>query len=125
MTTTTHTHSDGCLLCAVRALTEGQPPVQQFTEIGQEVTGVALRLRETPSRFGLVDTNPALDLWMGGRERIQIVGYGTLAAGIRNAEIKIGDTVTVRYDGIREIETGKQAGRQYKVFTVSVVRGHH
>lgn len=121
-------HADGCLMCAVRALTEGRAKEWQTEEPG-EVTGVVLRMGNQPSAF--TPKVPFIELWLGGQERVRLAGHaGVLASLLENAELQVGDTVTVRYLGKRESKatpsqtrTGR-APNQYKAFELSVERGH-
>jgi hypothetical protein len=128
MTTEKH-NADGCLMCAVRALTEGEPNAWVPGETGSGVTGVVLAMGETdsPSIYDLTGQNiPYVDLWLGGRERVRIMAFGaTLRRAVEKADPKIGDTLTVTFDGYGEINTGKHRGLKFRQHTVNVVRGHH
>jgi len=112
-------------MCAVRALTEGVPTATWTPdEPGQSISGVVLRLGELDQdAFGVV---PFVDLWTGGTGRVRIKGYGTgLRYALAQAEPKMGDTLTVWFDGKRTIQAGKWAGREVKVYTANIQRGHH
>lgn len=130
MTTTNEHDWDGCLMCAVRALTEERPrewslrPVGQEFEPGESVTGVVLRQGEQPSHFE--SRVPFMDLWLGGVERARVAGHGmSLREAMLAAEIQVGDTVTVTFEKETEIQSGKYKGKPFKLFTVAVKRGHH
>ncbi len=124
MTTIEGHHEDDCLMCAVRALTEGRAKEWTPEEPG-EVTGVILRQGVQPTYFS--GKAPFLELWLGGRERVRVTGHAAmLAQVIEAAELQVGDTVTVRYLGKRQ---GKASGRtaaprEYKAFELDVSRGH-
>lgn len=114
---------DGCLLCAVRALTEGTPEIWNPGEPAT-VTGVVLRQGHLPSTFQT--SVPFVHLWVEGLRRVRIMGYGlTLGTALEGAALQIGDTLTVEYLGYRTIERGKWAGRPYRHHEISVKRGHH
>jgi hypothetical protein len=124
MTTENHSHQDECLMCAVRALTEGNPPVWQFTDKGDNVSGVVLKMGNVSTDFGQV---PYVDLWLGGHRRSRIMAYASmLRHAIEGQAPQIGDTVTVKFEGTKEFQPGTTThGRTYKLFTVTVERGHH
>jgi hypothetical protein len=127
MTTTNETHApDGCLMCAVRALTEGEPRTW-WPDEPASVHGVVLRQGSVPSQFSIYGGEvPFVDLWLGGTERVRVMAYGAmLGAALARAEIQVGDTLTVAYEGQGFIERGKHAGRQFRKHTVNVMRGHH
>jgi hypothetical protein len=116
-------HEDDCLMCAVRALTEGRAREWRPEEPGQ-VTGVVLRQGTQPAHFG--GSVPFIELWLGGTERVRVVGHsGMLAQVIEAAELQVGDTATVRYVGKGQTKI-KQVGpvREYKVWELDVSRGH-
>lgn len=121
-------HEDDCLMCAVRALTEGRAK-EWATEEPSEVTGVVLRQGTQPTHFS--GSAPYIELWLGGRDRVRVTGHAMILSSlIEGAEIQVGDTVTVRYIGKRETKqtpsqarTGK-APNQYKMFELEVHRGH-
>lgn len=115
---------DGCLLCAVRQLTEGAPNPWN-PEIGVRITGVVLKQGKQPSDFG--GPYPFLDLWIGGMDRIRVHGYGSvLRHQIEAAEIQIGDTVSIQRGPDETMsKLSRFAGRTYKTFVVEVTRGHH
>lgn len=118
-------HADGCLMCAVRALTEGRAKIWDNREPGAEVTGVVLRQGIQPSDFGEV---PFIELWLGGFERTRILAYSSMLASlIEGAELRVGDTVTVRYVGQIEVPATHRfykPGRTMKKFELAVERGH-
>jgi hypothetical protein len=130
MTTTIETHEwDGCLMCAVRALTEGRPrdwATRKDMAEGDTVTGVVLRMGSQPTHYTDAQA-PYVDLWLGGVERVRVAGHGAvLREALISAEIQVGDTVTVKFEGTKEFQP--KAGRgplSYKLFTVTVERGHH
>ena len=120
------THQEGCLLCAVRALTEGEPEYIEFKEPGDEVKGVVIRTGRRLSAMALDgDGYPYVWLWLGGHERVGVVGYGTtMRAGLMDADAKVGDTLTIRFEERTEIKTGRFAGKPYSRYSVAVQRGH-
>lgn len=128
MTTQTH-EPDGCLMCAVRALTEGAPDAWVPGEPGSGVTGVVIAIGEmdSPSAYDMRGTLVRyVDLWLGGTERTRIVAFGTtLSRAVEKADPKIGDTMTVTFVGYGVINTGKYRGMKFRQNTVNVVRGHH
>lgn len=115
-------HQDGCLMCAVRALTEGKPEVWAPETSGQNVSGVVLRMGEDGTNFGSI---PFVDLWTGGHGRVRIRAF---AIGLRHAldqaSAKVGDRLTVNYDGEQVVNSARYGQRPYKVFSASVQRGH-
>jgi len=117
----------GCLICAVRTLTEGRPREWSTTkdlDPGTTITGVVIKTGDQPSHFEA--QVPFLDLWLGGLERIRVAGHSLqLRNSIEALEAKIGDTVTVTFGGSVEIKTGRMAGQMMKTFTATVERGHH
>jgi hypothetical protein len=114
-----------CIICAVRQLTEGQPITWAPNEEGQEVSGIVLRVGTMPSPFSAGPVR-FVDLWLGGRSRIRIAAYGaSLDNAIRNAEAQVGDRLSVKFEGIGRLTKGHLAGREYKIFTTDVRRGHH
>lgn len=120
---------DGCLMCAVRALTQGRARewgAVSMPELkaGDSVTGVVLRQGNQPSHFaGQV---PFIELWTGAIDRVRVTGHGTvLRLAILSQELEVGDTVTVTFDGEKEIKGGKYADKTFKAYTVDVKRGHH
>lgn len=118
-------HEDGCLMCAVRALTEGRakewmPDLDSL----EEVTGVVLRQGTQPSAYG---AKLFVEIWLGGTERRRITGYAAvLESLIENAELQVGDTVTIRYTGLAETKKHGPDGEflKYKTFELEVQRGH-
>lgn len=119
---------DGCLMCAVRALTEGTPEIWNPTVEGETAGGVILRTGMAVHPFSSHESDraPFVDLWTGGMGRIRVVGYsGHLRAGIQAAEGKVGDVMSIRFDGTGIVVKGQHEGRPYRKFTVTVTRGHH
>lgn len=113
-----------CLMCAIRQLTEGRPKTWEPESDGDTVIGIVLRTGTQPSHFqGQV---PFIDLWLGELDRVRVVGHAAnLGQAIEAAEAKVGDRIVARFDGRRQVERGRLAGRSYRVFTVEVQRGHH
>lgn len=113
-------------MCAVRALTEGEPRTW-WPDEPAEVTGVVLRQGSVPSQFSIYGGEVAfVDLWLGGTERVRVMAYGAMLSGaLFRAAPEVGDTLTVAYEGKGRIERGKHAGREFRKHTVSVTRGHH
>lgn len=119
-------HEDNCLLCAVRALTEGVPESWVPQEAGQNVTGVILKMGKVPNRFDLSGEGALfVDLWLGGHRRIRVIAYGSyLRHEIDRMEPQIGDTLGVEFLGERIINDGRYAGRPYKAYIAAIRRGH-
>jgi hypothetical protein len=128
----------GCVVCAVRALTEGTPKIWTPNTPGQRVSGVVLAVGTVPSPFQTTAPLPFVDLLVGPRrwsmdgvpvaERVRVVCYGTsLAAKVTDAAPVIGDILTVTFEGTRTIPPRGRwlDGRQYRAFSVEVHRGHH
>lgn len=127
MTTTTNHESDGCPVCIVRALTEGEPKAWWPTEPAS-VKGVVLQYGRTTTRFSTYigdGTIPYVDLWLGGTDRVRIPGYGSAGRELDRLEPTVGDTLTVAYTGVGTIDRGKYAGRAYRMHTIEITRGHH
>lgn len=129
MTVTIDEHDwDGCLMCAVRTLTLGTPKNwgldKDTLEPGASITGVVMRQGVQPSNYaGQV---PYVDLWLGGIKRVRVAGHGmSLRNALEAAETEVGDTMTVTFEGTEEIQTGKMAGRSFRVFAIEMKRGHH
>jgi len=125
MTTIEGHHEDGCLMCAVRALTEGRAK-EWIPEEPAEVTGVVLRQGTQPSHFSISGPVPFIELWLGGTKRTRITGHSSMLSSlIDGAELQVGDTATVRYLGKRAAMR-KSTGESYdyKVYEVEVQRGH-
>lgn len=121
MTTEKHDH---CLMCAVRALTEGDPAAHWVpTEPGATISGVVLRQGEAHTNVGPV---PFVDLWQGGTGRVRVMAYSArLRHALAGAAAQIGDRLQIWFDGERFIEPpSRQAGRAYKAFSANVQRGH-
>lgn len=115
-------HADGCLMCAVRALTEGRAKEFKSDEPG-EVTGVVLRQGTQPTAWSSSPV-PFIELWLGGTDRIRVTGHqAVLSSLITGAELQVGDTVTVRYLG-KKPTTIRNKPAEYKDFELSVERGH-
>lgn len=123
MTTEQHDHEANCLMCAVRALTEGNPAViWRPTTEGATIGGVVLRQGEVD---GIVGPTPFVDLWTGGTGRVRVLAYsGTLRHALAGAAPQIGDRLQIWFDGERELTSGRFAGKPYKAFSVNVQRGH-
>lgn len=128
MTTTEHDtnakdHEATCLMCAVRALTEGNPAeTWQPTTAGATVSGVVLQMGEV---VGLVGPVPFVDLWTGGTGRIRIKAFSSsLRHALSNVAPQIGDRLQVWFDGETIIERGRFQGRPYKRFIANIQRGH-
>jgi hypothetical protein len=116
-------HQDDCLMCAVRALTSGEPEItwQPETE-AQTISGVVLRRGETESYYGPV---PYVDLWLGGAARTRVVANPmTLRAALDRAAPKVGDTLTIWFEGWSEPVHGPNRDRRVRVFRAAVRRGH-
>lgn len=127
---TEHEHHDNCLMCAVRALTEGEPAAKwRGTKPGDEISGVVLKVGTEPHVMGREGRMAFMDLWMGGPGRVRIwAGPATLENAIRTQDPKMGDRVKVRYarDGIvRGNPRSPLYGRPYRVYEIDVKRGHH
>jgi hypothetical protein len=120
---TAQDHEATCLMCAVRALTEGDPAATwNPTEAGQTVSGVVLRQGTLATDMGPV---PFVDLWQGGTGRVRVKAYGSgIQHALSQADAKIGDRLQVWFDGTRVIGKGAMAGRTVKMFSVNVQRGH-
>jgi hypothetical protein len=110
-------------MCAVRALTEGDPSTTWKPETaGDEVSGVVLRQGVFATNFGLT---PFVDLWLGGFSRIRVKAFGeSLRHALDGAAPQIGDRLQIRYDGQRKVESGRWAGQPYKCFSANVQHGH-
>ena len=125
MTTETHDHEANCLMCAVRALTEGDPAVRWPTDdsMAETVSGVVLRQGELSTSVGPV---PFVDLWLGGSNRVRVMAYSaSLQHALSGAAAQIGDRLQVRFDGERELPAkGGYGPRVYKAYSVNVQRGH-
>jgi hypothetical protein len=124
MTTETHDHQDDCLMCAVRALTEGDPATTwNPTEAGETISGVVLRQGTLTTDFGQV---PFVDLWQGGTGRVRVKAYGSsLRHALDGAAAQIGDRLQVWFDGERILPArGHHPARPYKAYSVNVQRGH-
>lgn len=113
-------------MCIVRALTEGEPRHWWPSEPAS-VKGVVLWAGTVPSPYTVLasDTLPVVDLWLGGTDRIRIVGYGSVGREFDRLKPTTGDTLTVTYTGRGTIDSGKYAGRAYRMHTVELQRGHH
>lgn len=125
MTTTTH-KPDKCPVCIVRALTEGEPRPWWPSEPAT-VEGVVLKVGTVPNHLGTIvraDTFPFVDLWLGGTDRVRIVGYGSVGREFDRLKPTVGDTLTVQYVGQGTIDSGKYAGRAYRKHDVQIQRGH-
>jgi hypothetical protein len=123
-TTNEHEHADGCLMCAVRALTEGDPAATWTPEReGATISGVVLRMGELPTNFGMI---PFVDLWLGGTSRVRVKAYGAqLRDAIKSSAPLVGDRLSVWFDGERTIPAnGRHRELTYRSFSVNVQRGH-
>lgn len=121
-------HEDDCLMCAVRALTEGRAKEWVPTKVGEQVTGVVLRQGTVPSEWS---STPILfvELWLGGQSRIRVTAFSSfLRSLIDAAELRTGDTVTIRYMGTREIRSKRVAAgatvHTAKIWELDTTRGH-
>lgn len=124
MTVETHDHQADCLMCAVRALTEGAPnQIWTPTDPGSTVSGVVLRQGEVTTNLG---SFPFVDLWQGGTSRIRVMAYGArLRHALSGAAAQIGDRLQIWFDGEQEIPGKSGSGpRVYKAYSVNVHRGH-
>lgn len=127
-----HQEWDGCLVCAVRAMTQGRPKDWAMTKDlapGSTVTGVVMRTGSQPTHYN-TDPVPFLDLWIGGVDRVRVTGHSqSLREQIVSAEAEVGDTVTATFVEIRHFQSKfdrpGDAPRTMKIFEVSVERGHH
>lgn len=118
-------HEVSCLMCAVRALTEGDPAATWVpTTEGQTISGVVLRRGEVATNFGKV---PFVDLWTGGTGRVRVMAYSSsLRHALDAGAALIGDRLQVWFDGESVIDRpgAVMHGRAYKKFSVNVQRGH-
>ena len=118
-------YETACLMCAVRALTEGDPAATwNPTEAGQTISGVVLRQGEVSTNLGMV---PFVDLWQGGTGRVRVMAYSSsLRHALSGAAAQIGDRLQVWFDGERVIDRVGHIlhGRPYKRFSANVQRGH-
>ncbi len=118
---TEHNHQDDCLMCAVRALTEGIPPIWNPQTAGEQIGGVILKMGLHENNLGSI---PFVDLWRGGLERIRILAYGSsLRHALDSAAGQVGDTLRVWYDGEREVRLANGPTR-YRAFSANAQRGH-
>lgn len=121
----THEHEDNCLMCGVRALTEGNPAATwDPREAGATIGGVVLRQGEVSTNFGPI---PFVDLWQGGTGRVRVMAYSAqLRHQLSDAAAQIGDRLQVWFDGERTIDRPGHPlnGRTYKAFSANVQRGH-
>lgn len=117
-------HEATCLMCAVRALTEGDPATTWTpTKPGSTISGVVLRQGDVTTSFGPV---PFVDLWQGGTGRVRVVAYqASLRHALAQGAAQIGDRLQLRFDGERYLpERGSRAAMSYKMFSHNVQRGH-
>lgn len=121
--TETHDHQADCLMCAVRALTEGDPAVSWNPDTkGQTVSGVVLRMGTLATDFGQV---PFVDLWLGGQSRLRVKAFSSgLRHTIDSVAPQIGDRLSLWFDGEQTIERGRFAGKTTRAFSANVQRGH-
>lgn len=116
-------HADGCLMCTVRALTEGRAK-EWMPDEPAEISGVVLRQGSQPTHFSN-DPVPFIELWLGGQSRVRVTGHASvLNSLIIGAEIQVGDTVTVKYLGKRDGAMKSGRAIQWKAFELKVERGH-
>jgi hypothetical protein len=122
---TSQDHEAECLMCAVRALTEGRPAATWAPEeAGATISGVVLRQGEVETAFGTV---PFVDLWQGGTGRVRVVAHASLLrAALANVAAQVGDRLQVWFDGTKEIEIPRGSGqlRAINAFSANVQRGH-
>lgn len=122
---TAQDHEAGCLMCAVRALTEGNPSVTwNPTREGATIAGVVLRQGEVSTTFGPIQF---VDLWTGGTGRVRVMAYAaTLRVALADGAAQIGDRLQVWFDGQGTIDRPGHPihGRPYKRFSANVQRGH-
>jgi hypothetical protein len=123
MTTPTQDHEMDCLMCAVRALTEGDPESYWApTTPGENISGVVLRTGTGTGNWGVF---PFVDLWLGGRDRIRLnAGSLGFQSELSRAAARVGDRLQVWFEGEKILEKGRMAGRRYRAFRVEVQRGH-
>jgi hypothetical protein len=118
-------HEAGCLMCAVRALTEGDPAATwNPTQPGATIGGVVLRQGEVSTDFGRV---PYVDLWQGGTGRVRVMAYsGSLRHALSGAAAQIGDRLQLWFDGEGTVDRPGHPihGRPYKRYSANVQRGH-
>jgi hypothetical protein len=118
-------HQADCLMCAVRALTEGDPAVTWTPDTeGQTISGVVLRKGNLSTDFGTI---PFIDLWLGGQTRVRIKAYGSpLRHALDSVAAQIGDRLSVWFDGEAVIDMPGRPmhGKPYKKFSANVQRGH-
>jgi hypothetical protein len=118
---------DGCPVCIVRALTEGEPR-PWFPSEPASVKGVVIKvgLMKNPYSMVMGDTLAFVDLWLAGTDRVRIISIGArMRNAIERAAPTVGDTLTVAYTGQGTIDSGKYRGRAYRMHTVEIQRGHH
>jgi len=125
---TDHEHQDGCLMCTVRALTEGEPAAKwKGRAPGDEISGVLLKMGVEPHTFGRDGRMVFVDLWMGGTGRVRVwAGPATLENALTTAAPIVGDRVTIRF--VREGQIRKPGpfhGKPFRIYEVDVNRGHH
>jgi hypothetical protein len=119
---TDHTHETDCLMCAVRALTEGDPATWNPQVAGETVSGTVLKMGQLSTNFGMV---PFVDLWRGGHDRIRIRAYGAVLRNtLESVAPQVGDTLSVWFDGEETVQKGPRAGTTYRSFSANVQRGH-
>jgi hypothetical protein len=118
-------HEATCLMCAVRALTEGQPAtLWQPTRTGAMISGVVIRQGEVETVFGPA---PFVDLWQGGTGRVRVVAHASLLrSALAHVAAQVGDRLQVWFDGPKEIELPRGSGqfRTIKTYSANVQRGH-
>ena len=113
-------------MCAVRALTEGDPAVTWDPKTtGATISGVVLRQGTVSTNFGPV---PFVDLWTGGTGRVRVMAYGfSMRHVLDGAAAQIGDRLQIWFDGEWTIDRPGRPlhGKTYKAFSANVQRGHH
>lgn len=120
--------ADGCLMCAVRELTEGTPQAWVPDTDGQQISGTVLKVGTVEHPFGGYgqERAPFVDLWLGGTDRIRVIGYSAmLGKALLDTQAQVGDRMSVIYVGKDVVSGGRRAGKPYSVFTATVTRGHH
>lgn len=111
-------------MCAVRALTEGDPAATWAPHVeGATISGVVLKMGELHTEFGKV---PFVDLWQGGTGRVRIKAFGfSLKHALDQAAPLVGDRLQLWYDGLKTVPArGNRPEQTYKAFTSNVQRGH-
>jgi hypothetical protein len=99
------------------------------TEKGEGIAGVVVKIGQTRSDFadpGAPDEEamcPTVTIRTKDGTKWRVIGYGAvLKRELRDADLKIGDTLAVKYFGERLMKKGRFAGKPYKHFGVAVRR---